>query len=572
MVRPFAALAAALHDGYSWRHLRGDVTAGIVVAIVALPLSMALAIAVGLPPQHGLYTAIIAGGVIALLGGSRTQVSGPTAAFVAILLPIVQLHGLAGLMLATTFAGAMLVGLGLLRFGRYIELVPYPVVTGFTAGIGVTIATGQLAGFSGMEGVAPQPHFHEVLAELWRCLPTVDPFDLGLGIATVVLLLLSPRLLPRLPAPLVAVTAVGVAAFALERAGIADIATIAERFSYPLPGGGTHAGVPPWPPVPAWPWDAPGPGGAPLDLDFQTVKELLVAGITICMLGAIESLLSAVVADGMTATRHDPDTELLAQGLGNLAAPFFGGFAATGAIARTATNIKSGARTPVAAFVHAACLLVMTMTLAPLLGALPIAAMSGLLLVIAVRMADVRHVARVLRVAPRADKGVLLTCMLLTVAFDMVVGVATGMVLASLLFLRRMARLTGVRLVLPEHAGPGLDLPPNVSVYAIEGPLFFGAAERAMRVLHSIGQSGMVVVLDLRGVQTIDATGLVNLQSVIERLGASRAHTVLTGLQQEVANTVSRAGIAGDEQLLFVRKELRDGLELARRLAAGPSG
>lgn len=563
---PCSALRSSFRDGYSASSLRRDVLAGVVVAIVALPLSMALAIAIGLPPQHGLYTAIVAGGVIAFLGGSRTQVSGPTAAFVAVLLPIVQVHGVAGLLLATGMAGVMLIALGALKFGRYIQLVPYPVIAGFTAGIAITIATGQLPGFLGLSGVVAKAHFHEVCAEIWRCRETVSGWDLGVGALTLALLLLCPRWIPRVPAPLLAIGIATIVAWLLESSGYADVVTILDRFHYTDAEGTAHGGVPPGPPQWLWPWEASGPNGTPFVLDFDRAKSLLAAAVAICVLGAIESLLSAVVADSMTGTRHDPDAELIAQGTGNLLVPFFGGFASTGAIARTATNIKSGAVSPIAAIVHSATLLVAVMTIAPILGWMPMAAMSALLLLVAWRMADVRHVARVLRIAPGPDRAVLVTCMTLTVVFDMVVGVGVGIVLASLLFMRRIARLTGLRPLVPEEVPPGVEPPEGVIVYAIEGPLFFGAAERAMRALQTVGRQGATVVIDLRGVLMIDATGLVNFESALERLTKSRARTILTGLHPDVARTLERAGIRDDGERFFVRRELRDGIDLARSL------
>jgi SulP family sulfate permease len=564
-VLPFTALRAAFRDGYSLRQLRADATAGAIVGIVALPLSMALAIATGVPPQHGLYTAIVGGALIALLGGSRCQVSGPTAAFVAILLPIVQQHGLGGLMVASMLAGLLLVLLGLFRLGRFIQFVPYPVVTGFTAGIAVTIATGQLANFTGMQGVKVQSHWHQVIGELVRCAHTVSGFDVAIGAGTLLLLVVVPKLLPKVPAPLVAIGIATLVGHLLAAAGVADVVTIAKKFVFTA-ADGTHAGIPPWPPVFQLPWLANGADGLPLDLDYEHFKPLLLAAVTICMLGAIESLLSAVVADGMTGTRHDPDAELLAQGIGNLVAPFFGGFAATGAIARTATNIRAGAKSPFAAVVHAAFLLAAILALAPVLGEMPMAALAALLLMVAWRMADLPHVVHVVRTAPGPDVLVFAACCLLTVAFDMVVGVVAGMMLASVLFLRRLAGLTGVRLVRSEHPELGMPIPPGVLVYEIEGPLFFGAAERAMNALHSIGQRGVVVVLDLDGVQTIDATGLVTFESALSRLRHDHVRVVLTGVQEHVAEILERAHITADDVQLFRRPTLRDGVTFAASL------
>jgi SulP family sulfate permease len=561
-----------LHAGYSAKDLRADAIAGTIVGIVALPLSMALAIATGVAPQHGLYTAIVGGLLIALLGGSRCQVSGPTAAFVAILLPLVQRFGFGGLALATTMAGVLLIALGVLRLGRFVQFVPFPVVTGFTSGIAVTIATAQLANFTGMTGVRAQVHWHEVLRELVRCADTIDPWDLGVGLFALLLLLWLPRRLPRVPSPLVAVGLASVAAALLEAAGLADITTIADKFSWTAADGGVHGGIPPWPPTFHWPWDWPGPGGEVLQLDYDVIKQLAVGAVTICMLGAIESLLSAVVADGMTGTRHDPDAELLAQGIGNLVAPFFGGFAATGAIARTATNIKAGARSPLAAVVHALFLLASVLALAPLLGHMPMAALAALLLTVAWRMADVRHVVHMLRTAPRADVGVMAACFSLTVAFDMVVGVAAGMVLASLLFLRRISELTGARLLGNGHPELRTPIPPGVQVYEIDGPLFFGAAQRAVNALHTAGRDARVVVLDLDGVPMVDATGLVNLQSALSRLRQLHSRVVLTGVRDNVRQKMARAGITSDDAQVYERPTLDAGVRLAAELVANHAG
>lgn len=541
---------------------------------MALPLSLALAIAIGVPPQHGLYTAIVAGALIAILGGSRHQISGPTAAFVAILVPVVQTWGLGGLLLATMLAGLMQIALGVLRLGRYVEFVPYPVVTGFTTGIAVTIATGQLATLLGMEGVAPRAHWHETVGDLLAAAGTVDGWDLATGLLALLLLVLSPRLWPRAPAPLVAVLGATLAALLLNATGAADVATIGSRFTYVAADGSVHAGIPPSLPQWRWPWELAGRDGAPLSLDYQQWKQLLLAGATICMLGAIESLLSAVVADGMAGTRHDPDSELLAQGVGNVVAPFLGGFAATGAIARTATSVRSGARSPLAAVVHALFLLLAVLALAPWLGHVPMPALAAVLLTVAWRMADLRHVVHVLRTAPASDAAVLATCCGLTVGFDMVVGVVGGMMLAAVLFLRRMAELTGARLLRDRHPHARVPIPQGVLVYDLDGPLFFGAAARAMSALHAIGgDQQVVVVLDFEGVPTIDATGLVNLQSALARLHAGRTRVVLACLKEQVRARLRRAGIRADDGLLFERQDLGEAVALAGSLSgAGAAG
>ncbi len=568
--RPASALRQALAEGYSWALFRQDAMAGLVVGIVALPLSMALAIASGVDPQQGLYTAIVAGFLIALLGGSRTQVSGPTAAFVVILLPITAKFGLGGLALASAMAGGILVVLALCRMGRLVQFVPFPVTTGFTAGIAVVIAIGQVKDFLGLQFAQPE-HFHERVLAIASHLGSVHGSDCAVGGCTLLLLVLLPRWLPRIPAPLLAVGGTAALGWLLHRVWPAfDVATIENRFHY-QDHGVTTGGVPPWPPLPVLPWNLPGPSGAPLGLSWTTLKELFPSSLAIAALGAIESLLSATAADAMAGTRSDPDAELLAQGVGNLTAPFFGGFAATGAIARTATNIRAGARTPVAAMVHALFLLLAVLCCAPLLGHLPMAAMAALLLMVAWRMSDVRHFGHVLRTAPRADIAVLLACFGLTVAFDMVVGVTAGMVLASLLFMRRMAEMTGTSLVReghPELRGP---VPPGVLVYEVEGPMFFGAAEKAMTALHSIGRHRGAVVLDLDGVPAIDATGLVNLGSVLARLRSDRIPVVMTGVRPKVRETLARAHLDADEEHRFLARTMQQGVERAATLLRGPA-
>ena len=540
--RPATALREALAEGYTLATLRRDLLAGAVVGIVALPLSMALAIASGVPPAHGLYTAIVAGGLIPLLGGSRVQVSGPTAAFVVILAPISQRFGVGGLLLATLMAGVLLFAMGLMRLGRFIEFVPYPVTTGFTAGIAVVIATLQVKDLLGLTVKNMPEHFVERVQALAEALPTTHWPDVAIGAMTLAILIAWPRVTRRVPAPLVALLAGAVAAFLAVRywPGF-DAATIASRFEYRIRGVVGH-GIPSLPPLPVLPWTLPGPGGRPLVLSFALFRELLPSALVIAVLGAIESLLSAVVADGMTGRKHDPDAELMAQGTGNLAAPFFGGFAATGAIARTATSVRSGARTPIAAFVHAAVVLVVVLLFAPLLGRLPMASLAALLVFVAWNMSELDHFAHVVKVAPRSDVAVLLTCFLLTVLFDMVVAVSVGVVMAALLFMKRMAEVSEVRLVDEHPILLDRPLPKGVVVYEIAGPLFFGAAQKAMAALEEVDKGVRVVLLDLRSVPALDATGLVGLESAFERLHRAGVLVVIGGAQSQPLRAMARAG------------------------------
>lgn len=565
-----AALRFVLGSGYGWGDLRADLMAGVVVGIVALPLAMALAIASGVPPQHGLYTAIIAGGVIALLGGSRFQVSGPTAAFVVLLAPVSSQFGIGGLLVATLMAGVILIVLGAVRMGGLIQFVPHPVTTGFTAGIAVVIATLQVEDFLGLSIPDRPAHYVQRVGALASALPTAEAGEIAIGVATLAVLLLWPRLTQRVPAPLVAIGVGALVATALHQLFPGFSAdTIQTRFSFDA-GGVTVPGIPQLPPLFAVPWSWPGADGRPLELGVDLLRNLAPAAFAIALLGAIESLLSAVVADGMTGTQHDPDAELLAQGVGNVLAPFFGGIAATGAIARTATNIRSGARSPLAAFFHAAFVLAAVLAAAPLLGHLPMASLAALLLVVAWNMSDARHFGHTLRVAPKSDVLVLLTCFTLTVVFDMVVAVSVGIVLAALLFMRRMAELSSVTLVGKGHAAISPPLPASVVVYDIAGPLFFGAAQKAMSALTSVAGSVRTVVLDVRDVPAIDATGLVNLESALERLRRSGVMVILGGIQPQPARVLAKAGIESEDGKLVLCESFDDAIALARLLVPAP--
>jgi len=566
-VQVASALRASLREGYSGRDLRSDVLAGIVVGIVALPLAMALAIASGVPPQHGIYTSIVAGAVIALLGGARTSVSGPTAAFVVLLAPISQRHGVGGLMLASFMAGAILVVLAISRMGRLIRFIPHPVTTGFTAGIAVVIATLQLKDFLGLTVPQMPEHFPERVAAIARALPSAHAPDLLIGIFTLGVLVIWPRIARRIPGPLIAMALGAGLALLLSRLveGF-SVATIASRFTY-LAGGETFHGIPRTPPRFEWPWNWPGPDGQPIVPSLGLLRQLMGPAFAIAALGAIESLLCAVVADGMAGTKHDSDGELLAQGIGNLVAPLFGGIAATGAIARTATGIRAGARSPLAAAVHAIFVLASVLLLAPLLGYLPMASLAALLMIVAWNMSDARHFVRVVRMAPKSDLLVLLACFSLTVVFDMVVAVCVGIVLAALLFMRRMAELSSTRLAEDYH--PHLRDPhlKDVVVYEIGGPLFFGAAEKAISTIERVRGKARVLILVMDAVPVIDVTGLVALESAVRKLQSHGTFVVMAGVQAEPRLALEKAGVReepgklaicadDDEALLLVRMYL----------------
>lgn len=563
--RPARALRECLAEGYGAADLRADLMAGLVVGVVALPLSMALAIASGVPPQHGLYTAIVAGAVIALLGGSRVQVSGPTAAFVVILAPIAGRFGVGGLMLATLMAGVLLMAMGLARMGRLIEFVPHPVTTGFTSGIAVVIGTLQVKDLLGLTVPEMPEHFLERIGALVGALPTAQLADFLIGLLTLAVLFAWRKVTQKVPAALVALLLAGGAAALLTRLvpGF-EVATIGSRFQYVI-GGVTYQGIPRLPPLPVLPWRMPGPDGEPLQLTFALVRDLAPSAFAIAMLGAIESLLSAVVADGMSGRKHDPDAELLAQGTGNVVVPFFGGIAATGAIARTATSIRSGARSPLAALFHSLVVLLAVLLLAPLLGYLPMASLAALLLLVAWNMSEREHFLHVLAVAPRSDVLVLVTCFGLTVVFDMVVSVSVGVVLAALLFLRRMTEVSGVRLVDEHPFGLDRPLPPGVIMYEVAGPLFFGAAHQAMEAIARTNKGVRVVVLDLRSVPAMDVTGLVALESAFERLHHAQVFVVLAGVQPQPLRVMARAGWRGRRGRLAIYRSFERAIDQVRK-------
>ncbi|TVP52477.1 MAG: C4-dicarboxylic acid transporter DauA [Halomonadaceae bacterium] len=565
-------LRSAWQAGYGLDDLRRDILAGLTVGVVAVPLAMALAIATGVPPQHGLYTAIVAGAIIAFTGGSRFNVSGPTAAFVVILFPIVKEFGLGGLMLATFMGGAILLVLGLCRLGALIRLVPYPVILGFTAGIAVVIATMQVPDFLGLETDGLSEHYVENLGSILTALGSINPLELAVGLFTLAVLLLWPRLKLPVPAPLVGLLLGGVVAWVINHwmgAGF-SVDTIASRFTWEHQGQ-SGAGIPPILPGFAMPWHFPGPDGEPLVLNFSLFRALLGPALAIAMLGAIESLLCAVVSDSMTRTRHDPNGELMGQGLGNMVVPFFGGITATAAIARTATNVRSGARSPMAALVHSLVVLLSVTVLAGALSLVPMAALAALLFVVAWNMSEARHFVHTLRLAPRGDIAILLVCFVLTVFFDMVLAVAVGTGLASLLFMRRMAQTTRSDRVEGEYDPLLADLPREVALYDVNGPLFFGAADRAIASLQQVDPAVRVVVVDMRDVPSIDATAIAALKSLVDDMSYQNMGLIFSGLSREKVMKLRRFGLAKVPGQLAYCRDLPQAIGMAKRwLAVAP--
>jgi SulP family sulfate permease len=540
----FHALSTALREDRSFSSIQSNVLAGLTVGVIALPLSMALAIASGVPPQHGLYTAMIAGIVIALTGGSQVNISGPTAAFVVILLPIVQKFGLGGLMVSGFMAGIILIAMGLGRLGRLVEVVPYPVTIGFTAGIGVVIATLQLKDFLGLRIENLDGHFTHKVGLIFENLGTLQAQEFFIGALTFAVLLLWPKMRSRIPGHLVALGVGTLVAWLASLAGLFDVETIGTRFHYSMEGL-VGSGIPPLLPELTLPWNQPGPDGAPLGLSFELVRKLMGAALTIAILGAIESLLCAVIADGLSGKKHDPNDELIGQGIGNLLVPLFGGVPATAAIARTTANVRSGGTMPLSSVVHGVFILLSILLLAPLLAYIPMASMAALLLMVAWNMSDAHQFVRTLRVAPRADVIVLLTCFLLTVLFDMVIAVGVGMGLAGILFIQRSISLTEMEM-LSRHTSDHPDaslLPDNVVLYDINGPLFFGTAQTAMNIVTGTNPGVRAVILEMSGVTMLDMSALKAIESIVTDLKKKHICIVITSLEARMIVKLRHAGI-----------------------------
>ncbi|QAA92896.1 SulP family inorganic anion transporter [Pollutimonas thiosulfatoxidans] len=508
------------------RHWASNIIAGLIVGVVALPLAMAFAIASGVKPEQGIYTAIVAGIAVSLFGGSRVQIAGPTGAFIVILSGIVATHGVEGLQIATLMAGVILLLFGVARMGAIIKFIPVPVIAGFTAGIGVIIWVGQWKDFFGLPAVEGL-HFHQKLWNLLQVLPQMDPATTGLALLSLALLIFLPRIptLSRVPGPLVALVVVTLiqAVFGFE-----SVATIGSTFGE-IPSG-----------LPAFKLP---------EITLVRLVELIGPAFAIAMLGAIESLLSAVVADGMAGTRHNSNQELIGQGLANVLAPMFGGIAATGAIARTATNIRNGGNSPIAGIVHALTLVLVLILLAPLAAGIPLATLAAILFMVAWNMSELRHVVRLIKRAPRADVVILLVTFGLTVFADLVVAVNIGVVLAMLHFLRRMAESVVVR---QQDGGSlqrelGLDgshkLPADILVYAVEGPFFFAAVDTFERVLADTHTDPRVVIIRLAHVPFMDATGLKALDEAIQELHQRGVRVILTEANEKVQKKLKRMGL-----------------------------
>lgn len=489
---------------YDSKQFAGDATAGVIVGIVAVPLAIAFAIASGVTPDRGLWTAIVAGFLISALGGSRVQIGGPTGAFVVIVYGIVQKYGIDGLTVATLMAGAILVVLGVAKLGGAVKFIPHPVVLGFTSGIAVVIFSSQVKDFLGLKmGAVPVEFFAKWQAYAEQA-ATINPQAVGVALVTLAIIVVWPSVERRIPGPFVAL----VVATAIVAIFHLQVETIGSRF------GDIGASFP-HPQLP--------------HLGFTQVISLVGPALTIAMLAAVESLLSAVVADGMIGSRHRPNMELVAQGIANLVCPLFGGIPATGAIARTATNVKNGGRTPVAGIIHSLTLLIITLAAGRLVALIPIPALAGILVVVAYHMSEWRSFVGEMD-SPKSDVAVLLVTFFLTVLVDLTVAISVGMVLASFLFIRRMSEVTSISAVTRELQDEESDaydtdgesirrrvLPPGVEVYEINGPFFFGAVESFRETLGQVAKKPVVLIIRMRDVLALDSTGLHALKEVVRR-------------------------------------------------------
>lgn len=503
-----------------------NILAGIIVGIVALPLAMAFAIASGAKPEQGLYTAIVAGFLVSTMGGSRLQIAGPTGAFIVILSGITAKYGIDGLQIATMIAGVMLLLFGVARLGTIIKFIPNPVIVGFTTGIAVVIWVGQWQPFFGLPQVTGA-HFHEKLWALIQVFPQFDMHDTLLGSFSLLLLLVCPRVpgLNRIPAPMIALV---VATMVQSYFQFSDVATI----------GSLYGGIPKGLPSFAMP-----------DITVDRVLELIGPAFTIALLGAIESLLSAVVADGMSSTQHNSNRELVGQGLANIFAPMFGGFAATGAIARTATNIRNGGTTPIAGIVHCLTLVLIIVFLAPLAVNIPLTALAAILFVVCWNMSEAHHFFRLIQVAPRADVAVLLVTFFLTVFVDLIIAVNIGVIIAILHFLASMSNSVQIQRMTDEELGQELkknnlpELPRDLLVYIIDGPFFFGAVENFQLALAATHTDPKVLIFRMRWVPFVDMTALKTLEEVVEDLQRRKVRVLIAGANPSVTEKLRAIGI-----------------------------
>ena len=526
---------------YNRQTFMADLMAGIIVGIVALPLAIAFGIASGVSPEKGIITAIVAGLAISLLGGSKVQIGGPTGAFIVIVAGIINQYGIQGLTVATLMAGVFLIGFGLLRLGTIIKYIPYPIIVGFTSGIAVTIFTTQVKDLLGMQMTDVPGDFIEKWIAYFQHLGSIDLWSAIVGIASVVIIAVTPKLSRRVPGSLIAIVVMTVVALLLKQyAGVTSIETIGDRFSI----------------------QSQLPGAVVPELSWDTIKGLVAPAMTIAILGAIESLLSATVADGVIGDHHNSNTELIGQGVANILSPLFGGIPATGAIARTMTNINNGGRTPVAGIIHAVVLLLIFLLLMPLAQYIPMACLAGVLVVVSYGMSGWRSFKALMR-NPKSDVTVLVVTFLLTILFDLTVAIEVGIICACLLFMKRMSETTDVQVIYDEidlnedadmQAGnlEHLTIPKGVEVYEINGPYFFGAGNRFEDIMGRYGQRPKVRIIRMRKVPFIDSTGLHNLENLCLMSQKEGITIVLSGVVPKVEAVLKRNGfneLLGEENI-----------------------
>ncbi|UKK68338.1 sulfate permease [Prevotella communis] len=521
-------LVSAIRN-YNKQTFTADLMAGLIVGIVALPLAIAFGIASGVSPEKGIITAIVAGFAISALGGSKVQIGGPTGAFIVIVAGIINQYGIQGLTIATLMAGVFLIGFGLLRLGTIIKYIPYPIIVGFTSGIAVTIFTTQVKDLLGMQMDAVPSDFIEKWIAYFQNLTHIDPWSAGVGLVSVAIIASAPKFSKRIPGSLIAIIVMTVVVLLLKQyAGVTSIETIGDRFniSSQLP----DAVVP--------------------ELSWETIKGLVAPALTIAILGAIESLLSATVADGVIGDHHNSNTELIGQGVANIVSPIFGGIPATGAIARTMTNINNGGRTPIAGIVHAVVLLLIFLFLMPLAQYIPMACLAGVLVVVSYGMSGWRSFTALMH-NPKSDITVLLLTFFLTIIFDLTVAIEVGIVCACLLFMKRMSETTDVKAVydeidLNEDADmergnlEHLSIPKGVEVYEINGPYFFGAGNKFEDLMGGFGDRPKVRIIRMRKVPFIDSTGLHNLENMCLMSQKEGITVVLSGVNEKVEAVLRR--------------------------------
>lgn len=526
---------------YDRSKFAADFMAGIIVGIVALPLAIAFGIASGVTPEKGLITAIIGGFIVSLLGGSNVQIGGPTGAFIVIVAGIIGQYGIEGLAVATVMAGIILLLLGIFKLGVVIKFIPYPIIIGFTAGIALTIFSTQIKDLFGLTITGPMPDdFIGKWGVYFKHFNTTNLWSLGIGIISIIIILLTPKVSRKVPGSLAAIIIVTVASFLLKRfAGVDAIETIGDRYSIN-------------PTIPA-------PTG--FSFSLATIRELLPPAFTIAMLGAIESLLSATVADGVTGDRHNSNTELIAQGAANIIVPFFGGIPVTGAIARTMTNINNGGRTPVAGIIHAIVLLLILLFLSPLTKHIPMACLAGVLVIVSYNMSGWRTIRGMMK-NPKSDIAVLFATMLLTVIFDLTIAIAAGLLIAVVMFMKRIMESTNISVIRNQidmtadvesnHRDNKVDVAKGVEVYEIDGPFFFGIANKFDDVMHTIGEKSKVRIIRMRKVPFVDSTGLHNLENLIHASQKEKITVILSGVNPTVKETLLKAGIGdliGEENI-----------------------